>query len=129
MSYLQLAYLHLATVLPAFVIGAFLLWRTKGTPTHKAFGRVYVVLMMVTVALTLFMPAHVGPTVLDHWGFIHILSVVVLICLPLAVWAARQGDIATHRANMLGVYCGGILVAGTFAFMPGRLLHGWIFGG
>jgi len=33
-----------------------------------------------------------------------------------------------HRANMLGVYVGGVLIAGAFALMPGRLLHGWLFG-
>jgi len=28
---------------------------------------------------------------------------------------------------MIGVYVGGILIAGTFALMPGRLLHEWLF--
>ena len=46
MSYEQLAYLHLATVVPAFAIGTWLLVRRKGTPSHRALGRVYLVLMV-----------------------------------------------------------------------------------
>ena len=45
MSYEQLAYLHLATVVPAFAIGTWLLVRRKGSPSHRALGRVYLVLM------------------------------------------------------------------------------------
>ena len=41
MSYEQMAYLHLATVAPAFAIGTWLLVRRKGTPGHRALGRVY----------------------------------------------------------------------------------------
>jgi uncharacterized membrane protein len=29
---------------------------------------------------------------------------------------------------MLGLYFGGILIAGAFAFTPGRMLHAWLFG-
>jgi uncharacterized membrane protein len=29
---------------------------------------------------------------------------------------------------MLGVYVGGLLIAGTLAFLPGRIMHGVVFG-
>lgn len=35
MTYLDLAYAHLVTVVPCFVIGAWLLARRKGTTIHK----------------------------------------------------------------------------------------------
>jgi uncharacterized membrane protein len=35
MTYTQLAYLHLATVVPAFFLGALQLFRHKGTPAHR----------------------------------------------------------------------------------------------
>jgi hypothetical protein len=53
MTYTQLAYLHLATVLPAFAIGAFQLIRRKRTPSHKLLGKIYMVLMLVTALLRL----------------------------------------------------------------------------
>ena len=128
MSYLLLAYVHLATVVPCFLIGAWLLARRKGTPLHRLLGRVYACLILFTAAVALVMPAEVGPRILGHFGFIHLFSVLVLVCVPLAVYNIRRGNVAGHRFNMVGVYIGGILIAGTFAFMPGRLLYGWLFG-
>ena len=128
MSYEQLAYLHLATVVPAFAIGTWLLVRRKGSPCHRALGRVYLVLMGVTALVSLGMPARVGPQWLGHWGLIHLFSVLTLYIAPRAYLAARRGQIRAHRSHMVGLYVGGLLVAGAFAFFPGRLLHGWLWG-
>jgi uncharacterized membrane protein len=128
MTYTQLAYLHLATVVPAFAIGAFQLFRRKGTASHKSLGKIYMVLMLATGLITLAMPAQVGPQLLNHFGFIHIFSLLALINVPAAYLAARRGDIKLHRANMISLYVGGILIAGAFAFSPGRMLHEWLFG-
>jgi uncharacterized membrane protein len=127
MTYLQLAYIHLATIVPAFLIGTALLFMTKGTPRHKLLGRIYMPLMLFTAVVTLFMPAQVGPSIGGHFGFIHGFSVLVLYSVPTAYIQARRGNIAKHRSAMIGLYVGGILIAGSFAFMPGRLLHHWLF--
>jgi uncharacterized membrane protein len=128
MTYTQLAYLHLATVVPAFAIGAFQLFRRKGTLSHKLLGKIYMALMLATGLITLAMPAEVGPRFLGHFGFIHAFSFLTLYSVPAAYIAARRGNIKVHRANMLGLYLGGILIAGSFAFSPGRMLHEWLFG-
>ena len=128
MTYLQLAYLHLATVLPAFLIGSFMLLRRKGTPAHKMLGRIYLVLMITTATIALFMPARVGPTILGHFGFIHLLCVLTIYAVPQAYFAVRRGDLKTHRGAMIKLYVGAILIAGAFALAPGRLLNGWLFG-
>ncbi|MDE0422200.1 MAG: DUF2306 domain-containing protein [Gammaproteobacteria bacterium] len=127
MSYLDLAYIHLVTVLPCFLIGAWLLLRRKGTTVHKRLGRVYAVLILFTAIVTLPMPAAVGPRLLDHFGFIHLFSVLVLVSVPAALYSIRRGNVSGHRRHMVGVYIGGILIAGTFALMPGRLLYTWLF--
>lgn len=127
MSYLDLAYMHLVTVVPCFFIGAWLLLRRKGTTVHKRLGRVYAVLILFTAVVTLPMPAEVGPRVLGHFGFIHLFSVLVLVSVPAAIYSIRRGKVRAHRAHMVGVFVGGILIAGTFALMPGRLLHTWLF--
>jgi uncharacterized membrane protein len=126
MTYLQLAYLHLATVVPAFFLGGYVLLTRKGTPTHKLVGRAYMAFMVLTAVITLFMSAQVGPTLWGHFGFIHLFSVLVLYSVPAAIVAARRHNTKSHAAHMLGVYVGGILVAGAFTFMPGRLLHTWL---
>ena len=40
----------------------------------------------------------------------------------MAIYAARRGEIAKHRGRMTGLFVGGLLIAGTLAFMPGRLM-------
>lgn len=127
MSYIFLAYMHLATVVPAFLIGTFLLLNRKGTSKHRTLGKVYMLLMLLTAFITLFMTAQVGPTLLSHFGFIHLFSCLVLYSVPAAFFAARNKDYRAHQYNMIGVYVGGILIAGGFAFAPGRLLHTWLF--
>lgn len=127
MTYTQLAYLHLATVVPAFFLGAFQLVRRKGTPGHRLIGRIYMLLMLATAVITLMMPAEVGPRFLNHLGFIHIFSFMALFGVPGAYIAARHRRIKAHRGAMLGLYIGGILIAGAFAFSPGRMLHAWLF--
>jgi uncharacterized membrane protein len=72
------------------------------------------------------MSARVGPTFFGHFGLIHFFSFLVLYLVPTAFFAARSGNIKRHRASMLGLYIGGILIAGGFTLMPGRLLHDWL---
>lgn len=126
-SYLPLAYAHLSTILPAFVIGTYMMIRRKGTPLHRLLGKIYMVLMLVTAIITLFMPAVVGPKLLNHFGFIHLFSFLVLYSVPNAYLAAGRHDIKTHKGSMIGLYVGGLLIAGAFTFMPGRLLNTWLF--
>ena len=128
MTYTQLAYLHLATVLPAFFLGAFQLLGRKGTRSHRRLGRIFMGLMLATGLITLSMPAQVGPQILHHFGFIHIFSAMALFGVPSAYFAARRGYIQAHRFAMISLYVGGILIAGAFAFSPGRMLHRWLFG-
>ena len=129
MTYLHLTFMHLATILPAFVIGTVLMLRRKGSPSHKLWGKVFLLLMLTTAVITLFMPAAVGARWLGHFGVIHIFCIVVFISVPRAYSAARRGNIRAHRANMIGLYVGAILIAGAFTFAPGRMLHNAVVNG
>jgi uncharacterized membrane protein len=40
-----------------------------------------------------------------------------------ALWNVRRGNIRGHRNAMLGLYVGGLLIAGSLTLLPGRLLH------
>lgn len=86
------------------------------------------ILMLATGLITLAMPAHVGPQFLNHFGLIHTFSLLDLVSLPTAYFAARRGDLYLHRAAMISLYVGGLLIAGALAFSPGRMLHKWLFG-
>jgi uncharacterized membrane protein len=126
-TYLPLAYAHLATVLPAFAIGTYMMFARKGDRFHRFLGKSYMLLMLVTAIITLFMPAAAGPQILGHFGFIHLFSVLALTSVPRAYLAAKRHDVRSHKYNMIGLYVGGLIIAGGFAFMPGRLLHSWLF--
>ena len=127
MTYMQLTYLHLITLAPAFCIGTYLLVRRKGTPTHRLLGKIYMGLMLFTAIVTLFW-SPCRPSILNHFGYIHLLSLFVIYTVPTAYTAIRAGNIAVHRRKMIGLYVGALLVAGSFTLTPGRLMHSWIFG-
>lgn len=125
---LALTYFHLATVMPALLIGTYLMLRPKGTPPHRSLGKVYLLLMFATAGASLFLQAQIGPKLLDHFGYIHLLSLLTLYSVPMAYRMARTHNVRRHRRLMLLTYIGGILVAGFFAFaIPGRILHRWLF--
>ena len=128
MPYEQMALLHLVTILPAFFIATWLLFRRKGTANHRLLGKIYMVLVLFSAALTLLMPARVGPTIFGHCGFIHGLGVMAFYSIFMGWRAIKAKDIRRHKRAMVGLYVGGMLIAGGFTLMPGRLLHGWIFG-
>lgn len=120
---------HLMTVLPAAVLGAYVLLVRKGGPHHRTLGKIYMVLMAFTAVWTLFMPAFVGPRLFNHFGFLHLLSLLTAWTVPTALRAARRGDVRGHKSAMLQLYLGGVLIAGSFAvFVPGRYLHSVLFG-
>ena len=85
------------------------------------------VLMLTTAALTLVQRSG-HPLLLGRFGYQHLFVLLVAFAVPCAYFAARRGDIKQHRGYMIGLYVGGLLTAGGFAFSPGRLLHHWVFG-
>lgn len=100
---------------------------TKGTKIHVMFGRVYMIMMMITAIITLFMSAHVGPRILNHFGWIHCFSFLTLYTVPTAYWAIKKENIKSHKRKMILLYFGAIIIAGGFTFTPGRYLYELIF--
>lgn len=129
MEYNTLMNLHLITVVPCFFIGTLLLIIKKGTAIHKGFGRVYMVLMLFTAVVTLFMPADVGPQFLNHFGWIHSFSFLTIWTVPTAYTAIKKGNVRAHKRKMILLYFGAIIIAGGFTFVPERYLHDVFFGG
>lgn len=110
--------LHIAGAVTAFVIGSVLLAGVKGTGLHKRLGWTWVIAMALTAISSLFIKViHPG-----HFSFIHLLSGWTLIALPMAIFAIRRRNIRLHRRAMTGMFVGGLLVAGLFTFLPGRLM-------
>lgn len=116
--------IHLAAALAALLLGVAQFALPKGTGLHRTLGWAWVVLIGAAAVSSLFI------RLINNGAFslIHILSAWTLLVLPMAVYAARRGDIARHRGRMTGLFIGGLLIAGTLAFMPGRLMWRLFFG-
>lgn len=127
MTYQSLMYLHLYTVLPCVVLGAINFMLKKRSPYHKYVGSSYMVLMLFTAFITLFMPAMVGSKIFNHFGWIHSFSVLTIYSVPTAYIAIKKGNIKKHKRKLIGLYIGAILIAGAFTLMPGRYLHNILF--
>jgi uncharacterized membrane protein len=117
--------IHLATVIPAFFIGTWLIFlSTKGARVHRGLGVIYLTLMAVTAITTLFIHT-INPA---HFSLIHLFVPLTLFGVTATVLALRRGNIAAHKRSMIGLYVGALLIAGGFTFMPGRLMHALFFG-
>ena len=122
--------IHVATVLPAFLIGTYqIFFSHKGAPIHRVLGYAYLALMTITAIAALFVHALMpsGP----FFGFspIHLFVPLVLYGVYGALRGAWTHNVMMHRRAMISVYVGGILIAGTLAFLPGRVMHTVVFGG
>jgi uncharacterized membrane protein len=114
--------IHVGTVVPALFLGAPILLMKKGTTLHKALGRIWASLMMITSISSFWLTGLTGGI-----GPIHIFSVVTLISIPWAVYCARKGDFIRHQRAMTGPYIG-LFIAGLFSFVPGRMMGNLLFG-
>jgi uncharacterized membrane protein len=117
--------LHAFAAMAAFALGIVQFAAPKGTLPHRTLGWIWVALMAV-VALSSFWIHQIR--LLGPWSPIHLLSIFTLTMLPLAVWRARHHQIAAHRRIMILTFAGGLVVAGLFTFVPGRIMHAVVFG-
>jgi uncharacterized membrane protein len=72
---------------------------------------------MMTVAIGSFWIRTTG-----HLSYIHLLSGGVAILVPMAIAAVKRGDLKAHRRGMTRTFVGGLIIAGAFTFVPGRLM-------
>ncbi len=117
--------IHMATVIPAFFIGTWLIFfSTKGATLHRRLGALYLGLTTITALTTLFIRT-INP---GHFSWIHLFIPLTLFGVTASILALRRRDIRGHRRAMIGLYVGALLIAGGFTFLPGRLMHEIFFG-
>jgi uncharacterized membrane protein len=119
-----LVWAHLATILVALVLTPVMLLRRRGDRPHRLLGWVWAVALFGTAAISFFVKT-INP---GHFSFIHLLSILTVVQVPLIVRAARRHDVKRHRRAVRGMVIGALLVAGFFTFPFGRLLGHWLFG-
>lgn len=115
MGFTPIILVHVVTALGALVFGGVALAARKGSPVHRISGRVWVVLMLTTAMVSF------GITREGGLSAIHLLSVITLVGVSAAIYAAKQGRIKAHRHGMTATYVS-LAVAGVFTLVPGRRL-------
>ena len=116
---------HAFAAMAAFALGIVLFAGPKGTLPHRTLGFLWVALMVLVAASSF--RIH-GIRLWGPWSPIHLLSIFVLLMVPLAVWHAHRHKVRRHALTMIGVFIGGLVIAGGFTFVPGRLMHAVVMG-
>jgi uncharacterized membrane protein len=117
--------LHAFAAMSAFVLGLVQFAAPKGTLPHRTLGFIWLALMLAVAISSFWIHSirWVGP-----FGPIHLLSIYVLFMVPLAVYFARKHKIRGHAKTVIGMFVGGLAIAGLFTFVPGRIMHAVAFG-
>ncbi|MCI4663628.1 MAG: DUF2306 domain-containing protein [Neomegalonema sp.] len=118
--------IHVIAASVAFILGAAQLALPKGGGRHRAMGWIWSA-AMATLAISSFWIHEIK--LWGSWSPIHLLSILTLVGLPAALYAARQRRFRAHKRGMLALFVFALLTAGLFTLLPGRLMHQTLFGG
>ena len=119
--------LHALAAIAAFMLGVVQLLAPKGTLPHRTLGWIWVALMM-TVAISSFWIHGHSFRLWRSWSPIHLLSIIAPLALLVAVFRAHRHDVRGHAITMISIFTGALVFAGLFTLVPGRIIHGIVFG-
>lgn len=117
--------IHAFAAMTAFALGLVQFIGPKGTVPHRLLGWTWVGLMAI-VGVSAFFIHEIR--VRGPWSPIHLLAIYTLVGLVVAVRHARRHSVRAHKLNMIGIFVGGLVVAGAFTFLPGRIMHAVMWG-
>ncbi|MEX6633028.1 DUF2306 domain-containing protein [Hyphococcus lacteus] len=124
---------HAFSALAAFFLGIIQLSSPKGTLPHRTLGAIWVILMIaVTVSSVFIRPALVpGLPFMQWFSFIHLFTVLTAFGLFGGIRFLLMGgsNMKQHKGPFIGMFVGGLVVAGALAFLPGRIMNKVLFGG
>ena len=86
----------------------------------RSIGTAYLILMTVTATAAIFIPR--------GFSFFYVFVLLTYFSVFRAIWFLRKKNIHGHKRAMLGLYVGGLLIAGSLTFLPGRMMYRLFFG-
>jgi uncharacterized membrane protein len=116
---------HVAGAMLALVVGMLIFLLPKGTGFHRLLGWTWVSSMIIVAATSVAMIVDFGNGV----NALHVFTAITVVSLWGGLAGIRRGNVRQHAASMTGLYVGGLIVAGLFAFIPGRMMWDVVFGG
>ena len=126
--------IHAYTAITALVLGIVQLVAPKGTLPHKQLGVVWLGLMIVTTISAYFIQHPVGPgdPFWARFSWIHLFIILNTWGISSGVALLLFGGperLKYHAKPFIGMFFGGLVVAGVLSFIPGRIMHAVVFGG
>jgi uncharacterized membrane protein len=125
--------IHAFAAIAAFFLGAIQFSAPKGTLPHKTLGVVWIVLMSaITISSIFIRPAlYPGLPLVQWFGPIHVFTLITASGIFGGVAYLMRGgaDLKRHKGPFMGIFIGGLIIAGGFAFLPGRIMHAVVFAG
>lgn len=125
--------IHAFSALAAFALGTVQLLAPKGTLPHKTIGGVWILVMAVVGISSAFIYRATEPSdpFWARFSFIHLFTLLTAIALAQGGWFLLRGGptLKFHSRPFIGLFIGGVIVAGILAFLPGRVMHQVAFGG
>lgn len=124
--------IHIFAALSAVLLGPFAIWARLGLhkhpKLHRAFGYVFVAMMLVTAVSAIGIRG-VSDTIPRWNGYspIHLLIFVVLFSVFGAFWFLAKGNVRGHKITMISLYVGACIITGLFTLAPGRLMNSLLF--
>ncbi|MBY0422101.1 MAG: DUF2306 domain-containing protein [Parvularculaceae bacterium] len=116
---------HVAGVATALVVGLLIFALRKGSGLHRLLGWIWVIGMATAAVTSVVMIRDFGNGVSP----LHIFTVITVSSLLFGLLNIRRGNVRGHAGFMVGLFFGGLLIAGLFAFIPGRTMWQMFFGG
>ena len=124
---------HAFAAIAAFLLGAVQLSAPKGTLPHRTLGAVWVLIMSAVVISSIFIRPSLYPELpfLKWFGPIHAFTVLTGVGIVVGVSRILKGgpNLKRHSGPFIGMFLGGLVVAGALAFLPGRIMNEVMFGG
>ncbi|BES71485.1 DUF2306 domain-containing protein [Marinobacter nanhaiticus D15-8W] len=117
---------HVAAAMLALGLGVLQFFLKRGSGPHRSVGWLWI-MAMALVALSSFLIHQIK--LVGAWSPIHLLSAAVLVWLWVSIRAARARNYRKHGMIMGSLFCFALIGAGAFTLLPGRLMHGVVFGG
>ncbi|WP_417243199.1 DUF2306 domain-containing protein [Celeribacter sp.] len=112
--------LHASAACVAIVLGPVVIYRRRRDRLHKTLGYVWAVAMALA-ALSSFGISGFG--LIGPFSALHLLSLFALWSLYSGVAHAIAGHRVGHEKTMRNLYWRGLVVAGVFNFLPGRITN------
>jgi len=104
---------HVATLVAAWLVGTWMFFiGRKGTLVHRRMGAVFVGLMLLTAATSLFIHRRPPNRLLFGFSTFHLFVPLVLLLLTIALYGAFSGRKRLHRFGVIGLYFGSITFTG-----------------